>query len=140
MAAHAQDQEEAAVTVAVVLDASAVLAVYFGEPGADQVRAALPGALLSSVNYAEVIGKCLDRGESLGVVLRKLAAMGAVVVAYDAQMARRAGELRPLTRRLGMSLADRACLALAERERLPALTAARSWKRLDLDIGIRLIR
>ena len=123
-----------------VLDASAVLAVYFDEPGAENVRTALPGALLSSVNYTEVIGKCLDRGEALSAVLRKLAAMGLAVVAHDAQLARRAGELRPLTKRLGMSLADRACLALAERERLPALTADRSWKSLGLDIDIRLIR
>jgi PIN domain nuclease of toxin-antitoxin system len=127
------------VTVA-VLDASAVLAVYFDEPGADRVRATLPGALLSSVNYTEIIGKCLDRGETLSAALRKLAAMGLVVVAHDAQLARRAGELRPLTKRLGMSLADRACLALAERERLPALTADRSWKSLVLDIDVRLIR
>ncbi len=137
MAARAQ--EETAVIVA-VLDASAVLAAYFDEPGADRVRAALPGALLSSVNYTEVIGKCLDRGETLGAALRKLAAMGLEVVAHDAQLARRAGELRPLTKRLGMSLADRACLALAERERLPALTADRSWKSLSLDIEVRLIR
>ena len=123
-----------------VLDASAVLAVYFDEPGADQVRQALPGALLSAVNYTEVIGKALDHGEAFSVALRKLAAMGFAVNAHDAQLAQRAGELRPLTKRLGMSLADRACLALAERERLPALTADRSWKSLSLDIDIRLIR
>jgi ribonuclease VapC len=123
-----------------VLDASAVLAVYFDEPGADQVRAALPGALLSAVNYTEVIGKCLDHGEVLAVVLRKLSAMGISVVAHDAHLARRAGALRPLTKRLGLSLADRACLALAERERLPTLTADRSWKSLALDINIHLIR
>ena len=135
----ARAQEETAVIVA-VLDASAVLAVYFDEHGADRVRAALPGALLSSVNYTEVIGKCLDRGEALDAALHKLAAMGLVIVAHDAQLARRAGELRPLTKRLGMSLADRACLALAERERLPALTADRSWKTLALDIEVLLIR
>ena len=134
-----RSQKETPLTIA-VLDASAVLAVYFDEPGADRVRAVLPGALLSSVNYTKVIGKCLDRGEALAAALRKLAAMGLVVVAHDAQLAQRAGELRPLTKRLGMSLADRACLALAERERMPALTADRSWKSLGLDIDILLIR
>ena len=124
----------------VVLDASAVLAVYFDEPGADQVRTALLGALLSSVNYTEVVGKCLDRGEAMSDLLRKLAAMGFAVAAHDLQLAQRAGALRPLTRRFGLSLADRACLALAERERAPVLTADRSWKSLDLGIGIRLIR
>lgn len=132
-------QEETPLTIA-VLDASAVLAVYFDEAGADQVRAALLGSLLSSVNYTEVIGKCLDRGEEVAITVRKLAAMGFAVVAHDAQLARRAGELRPLTRRLGLSLADRACLALAERERMPVLTADRKWAKLDLGIDIRLIR
>jgi len=124
----------------VVLDASAVLTVYFDEPSADKVRAVLPGALLSAVNYSEVIGKALDRGEAFSVGLRKLASMGLVIVAHDAQLARRAGELRPITKRLGMSLADRACLALAERERVPVLTADRAWSKLDLSIEVRLIR
>lgn len=130
---------EATLTVA-VLDASAVLAAYFDEPGADQVLATLPGALLSTVNYTEVIGKCLDRGDELGVALRKLAAIGFTVVPHDVRLAQRAGALRPLTKRLGMSLGDRACLALAERERLPALTADRFWGSLGLGIDIRLIR
>ena len=117
-----------------------MLAVYFDEPGANEVSGALPGALLSSVNYTEVIGKCLDRGEALGPVLRNLAAMGFAIIAHDAQLARRAGELWPITKRLGLSLADRACLALAEREGLPVLTADRSWKSAALDLEVRLIR
>lgn len=123
-----------------VLDASAVLAVYFAEPGADQVQATLPGALLSMVNYTEVIGKCLDRGEGAASALRKIAAMGLFIVSHDARLAQRAGALGPLTRRLGVSFGDRACLALAEQQRLPALTAERSWGGLDLAIDIRLIR
>jgi len=126
--------------IAVVLDASAVLALYCDEPGAELVRATLPGGLLSAVNYAEVIGKCLDRGEAIDDVLRKIAATGVQIVVHDLLLARRTGELRPLTRRNGLSLADRACLALAERERMPVLTADRTWKSLDLDLDIRLIR
>jgi PIN domain nuclease of toxin-antitoxin system len=124
----------------VVLDASAVLAAYFDEPGAEIVRPTLLGALLSAVNYSEVIGKCLDRGDTLAVTLRKLAATGVTVAAYDARLAQRAGELRPLGRRWGLSLGDRACLALAEREGVPVLTADRSWKALPLVMDIRLIR
>jgi ribonuclease VapC len=123
-----------------VLDASAVLAIYFNEPGADRVLVTLPGALLSAVNYSEVIGKCLDRGEAFAMTLRKVAAMGVEIIAFDAYLARRAGELRPLTKHLGLSLADRACLALAERENAPVLTADRKWARLDTGIDIRLIR
>jgi PIN domain nuclease of toxin-antitoxin system len=123
-----------------VLDAAAVLAVYFDEAGADKVTAVLPGALVSAVNYAEVIGKCLERGETLATVLRKLAAMGVEVVVHETRLACRAGELRPPTKHLGLSLADRCCLALAERERAMVLTADRKWLQLDLDIDVRLIR
>jgi ribonuclease VapC len=123
-----------------VLDASAVLAVYFDEPGAEVVRPILVGSLLSSVNYSEVIGKALDKGDAYAVALRKLATMGFAVIAHDMVLARRTGELRPLTRRLGLSVGDRACLALAEREHLPALTADRAWAGLDVGIDIRVIR
>ena len=124
----------------VVLDASAVLALYFDEPGAANVQSVLPGALLSAVNYTEVIGKCLDRGDSLQAALHKLAAIGVDTVAFDAPLARRAGALRVRTKHLGLSLADRACLALAQREAAPVLTGDRKWTRLELGIDIRLFR
>jgi PIN domain nuclease of toxin-antitoxin system len=123
-----------------VFDASAVLAVYFDEPGADIGRAAMETSLVSAVNYSEVLAKALDRGDSFETALRKLAGMAFVVVAHDEGLARRAGELRPLTRQFGLSAADRACLALAERERLPAYTVDRLWAKLDLPIAIVLLR
>jgi ribonuclease VapC len=123
-----------------VLDASAVLAAYFDEPGADAVFDIVAGSLVSSVNYSEVLSKALDRGDVFDVALRKLLTMGFIVVAHDERLARRTGELRLLTRSLGLSIADRACLALAERERLPALTADRAWIALDLPVEIRVIR
>jgi PIN domain nuclease of toxin-antitoxin system len=123
-----------------VLDASAVLAFYFDEPGGEQVLGVLPDALLSAVNYTEVIGKCLDRGDAPDHAVRKLAALGFHIVAHDTALARRAGEMRTLTKRLGLSLADRACLALAERENLPVLTADKSWVKSGLALDIRIIR
>jgi PIN domain nuclease of toxin-antitoxin system len=72
--------------------------------------------------------------------MEKLAAMGLDVVAHDAALAMRTGELRPLTRRLGLSLADLACLALAEREQSYVLTADRAWSKVTLGLDIRVIR
>jgi len=126
--------------MAAVLDASAVLAIYFDEPGAEAVAAIVADSLLSSVNYTEVVSSALDRGGSFDHVLRSLARMAFVVVDYDLTLARRAGQLRPATRASGLSLGDRACLALAERERLPAYTTDRSWAKLDLEIEVRVIR
>ena len=51
-----------------------------------------------------------------------------------------AAALRPLTRSAGLSLGDRACRALADREGVPALTTDRAWAKLRLPIEIRLIR
>jgi PIN domain nuclease of toxin-antitoxin system len=123
-----------------VLDASAILAVYLDEPGADAAAPIIAGSLLSSVNYTEVISRALDRGRSFDHVLRSLMQMAFVVVAYDMSLARRAGELRSVTRPFGLSVGDRACLALAERERVPAYTTDRTWANLNLGIDIRLIR
>jgi PIN domain nuclease of toxin-antitoxin system len=67
-------------------------------------------------------------------------ALSLPVAPFDEALALRAGELRLLTARHGLSLADRACIALAERERLPAVTADRAWTKLDLGVEIRLIR
>jgi PIN domain nuclease of toxin-antitoxin system len=122
-----------------VVDASALLALYFGEPAAEAVGRIVAGSLVSSVNYSEVIGKALDRGEAFNATLRKLVAMDFIVIAHDEGLARRTGELQPVTKRLSLSLGDRACLALAERETLPAYTLDRSWTRLDLPIEVVLL-
>jgi ribonuclease VapC len=137
--AAANTKAKAALT-AVVLDASALLAVLFEERGAEVVREVVTGALVSAVNYSEVVSKALDRERSLDAALTALAQMPFAVVPHDLGLARRTGELRPLTKRFGLSVGDRACLALAERERCPAYTTDRDWASLKLGIDIRVIR
>jgi ribonuclease VapC len=124
----------------VVLDSSAVLAVINAEPGAERVIEVLDGALLSAVNHAEVVTKLVERGVSRELARSTVLKIGVQVVNYGIDLADRTGELRRETRHLGLSLADRACLALAEWERLPVLTADRKWAKVDLGIEIRLIR
>jgi len=123
-----------------VLDASAVLAVINAEPGQEIVVDALDDALVSAVNHAEVISKLVERGMTLDLARAAIRSIGVDVVDFDSDLAERAGELRRETKHLGLSLADRACLALAERESAVALTADRHWDALKIDIGIRLIR
>lgn len=124
-----------------VLDASALLAVLNGEPGAQIVIEALKQrALLSAVNYAEVMTKLIERGLDRFVASTAVRSMGVALISFEPDLAERAGELRPQTKRLGLSLADRACLALAEREKLPVFTADRSWSEAGLAIEIRVIR
>jgi PIN domain nuclease of toxin-antitoxin system len=124
----------------IVLDASAVLALLNGEPGAEAVSAHLPGAHLSAVNAAEVAGKLVDGGvnpERAGEILDRL---GVRIEAFDRRDVVPAGRLHLASRSLGLSLGDRACLALAERLGMPALTADLAWSDIEADIEVRLIR
>ncbi len=111
----------------VVLDASAVLALLLGEPGAERVKAALDGALLGAVNLAEIVSHYAKLGASRADIDTLLAPLPFRVVPIDAGLSYAAGMLRPLTLKAGLSLGDRYCLALARRESVAALTAERRW-------------
>ena len=123
-----------------VLDASAVLADLLGEPGAHQVRSVIHGAFVSAANYAEVIAKLIDKGFEPLEARRTVDELPCVIIAVDKACAAEAGMLRAKTRIAGLSLGDRMCVALARRLDLPALTAERAWKRLDLGVETTLIR
>lgn len=123
-----------------VLDASAVLALLHGEPGCEMVEAYLDHAVVSTVNLAEVGTILSDRGVPAREVQSALGTFAFEIVPFDESAAMAAIALRPRTRRLGLSLGDRACLALGQARKLPVLTADRNWVRAELDLDIRLIR
>jgi len=131
-----------------VLDASAVLALMRGEPGADQVLAALPNAQLASVNAAEVVARLIREGVDADAARMMVVGLGCPLVAVDAELGLRAGALAAHTAARGtssevsraLSLGGRCCLALAEREAATALTADPTWARLGLPIRIATIR
>lgn len=124
----------------VVLDASAVLALLQHEPGRDEVIRHLRGAYLSTVNLAEVLAKMADYGVPLDEAGRRLKPLPLHLVPLDAPQAQASAALRPLTRAHGLSLGDRACLALAQTVQGTVLTTERAWADLDLGITIRRIR
>ena len=123
-----------------VLDSSAVLAVVLTEPGGDMVRPLIADSLLSAVNLVEVATRLLDLGFPSAEIDGRLERVRFTVVPFDEGLAVGAGQLRVQTRHLGLSLGDRACLALAQREGLPVLTADRAWRELDVGIEVVLIR
>ncbi len=125
---------------AVVLDASAMLALFHREPGAAIVAAHAATASVSSVTLAEVAGKMSDFGLEDDVIESAIKDMSLSVIEFDREAALSSGKLRRATRFLGLSLGDRACLALALSLGAPVLTADRAWARLRLPIEIRLIR
>lgn len=122
------------------MDSSAVLALVFQEPGREHVAAALRGARISTVNLTEILSKMLDRGLSLEQAKAQMRDFSPVAMDFDQDLAIQAGLLRSATRHKGLSLGDRACLALAMREKLPVLTTDRAWADLDLGVEVVLIR
>jgi PIN domain nuclease of toxin-antitoxin system len=123
-----------------VLDASALLALLQGEPGADLVASIVGESVLTSLNLAEVLGKLLEFGQPRDAALRAIGQTAVQIVAFDGGMGIAAGEMIPAARRAGLSLGDVACLALARRLGLPAYTGDRSWTRHDFGVEIRLVR
>jgi ribonuclease VapC len=109
------------------LDSSAVLALLRKEPGADVVEALLPDAVISSVNLAEVVTKLVERGATDEAIDGAMLSVNMKVVDFDEATARLAGRLRKNTRSRGLSLGDRACLALALERGLTAVTADAAW-------------
>lgn len=123
-----------------VLDTSAVLAWIRREPGADMVEPMLATAVMSTANWSELAQKLLQHGADARQTIARLRALGMAVEAFTAEDALTAAELWPATRRLGLSLGDRACLALAKRLGLSAITADQAWTDLDLSLVVRSIR
>ena len=109
------------------IDASALLALIFREKGADYVRDRLPLCRISAVNLAEVASRLYDRGMPKVEAAELIHATGVDCVPFDARQALASASLRRKTRAFGLSLGDRACLALAGTGKLTALTADRIW-------------
>jgi ribonuclease VapC len=123
-----------------VLDSSAVLAVIWNEPGSDMVLDHVDGAVISAVNYAEVITKISDRGVDGKRASALLASLAIETIAFDKAQAETSGQIRSQTRHLGLSLGDRACIALAMTKGWPLLTADKAWAELTLSVQVLLVR
>lgn len=129
-----------------VLDASAFLAYLRDEPGAEIVENALiNGCYISIINWVEVLSKIVDLGESAEEIIKRLRDEGLLenslkIIACNEEDAITIAKFRPVTKSAGLSLGDRACLALGKRLNLPVLTADKVWSSLSLGITINLIR
>jgi PIN domain nuclease of toxin-antitoxin system len=120
----------------VVLDASALIALLRDEQGADKVADIVASARMSVVNYAEVVSHFVHAGMPEREVDAMLDPLPIEWVAMDKELARYAGRLRTMTSHAGLSLGDRACLALAGQMGLPAWTADRSWGSIADTVGV----
>ena len=123
-----------------VLDASAILCLLQAEPGASRVAEVLPEAVVSAVNLSEVVAKLADAGGTADMIDAALEALQLQVVPFDRAQAQFSGYLRAPTRRLGLSLGDRACLALGRSREAIVLTCDASWAKLGPEFTIELLR
>ena len=126
--------------MSVVLDASALLAYLQDEPSGERVRAVLAQAVMSTVNWAEVVGKARDQGVDTQGLQEDLASLGLALEPFSSAQAALAGRSKEHTTRRGLSLGDRACLALGRDRGETVLTADRAWMHLDLGVDVEAIR
>ena len=128
----------------IVIDTSAVIALINREEGFEVVEKYIGNAVISSVNFSEVITvanrELFETEEERAEGLKLIRNTFSHIIEFDSEQAVIAASFDPLTRKYGLSLGDRSCLALARNEKLPALTADRVWKELKLGIEIQLIR
>jgi PIN domain nuclease of toxin-antitoxin system len=117
-----------------------VLAVLRGEAGGNRVVAVLADSIVSAVNLAEVQTKLVIGGMGEAFAWSQIVMLGLQSVPFDDALACVAGSLVRATRPLGLSLGDRACLALAMERNATVYTADRAWKNLNLGIKIEVIR
>ncbi|MDD5393975.1 MAG: type II toxin-antitoxin system VapC family toxin [Thiothrix sp.] len=126
----------------IVLDASAILAYLLDETGAEAVAPILEAGegIVSSVNYAEVVSKLTDYQMPLAAIQMALDDLDLDIITFDVQQAVVTGELRAVSKPFGLSLGDRACLALSYVLQLPVLTADHNWTLVPGSGDVRVIR
>jgi ribonuclease VapC len=124
----------------VVLDASVVLAAVFKEPGYEALLELDERPFVSTVNLAEVRARLSNRGLDRPAIDTALGFVKMTAVDFTNEHATLSADLRPTTRGAGLSLGDRACLALAQKRGAIALTADRAWAGIDASVDVRVVR
>ena len=124
--------------ITAILDASALLAVLLDEPGSEKVRAVLSESGMNEVNLSEVIGHFARNGATEESIRQALDPLPIDRHPFDGDLAYRAGLLLPLTKSVGLSFGDRACLALAQRLGVRVLTADRVWQNIAHVVGVEI--
>jgi PIN domain nuclease of toxin-antitoxin system len=124
----------------VVLDASAILALLNQETGSEEVSRFIGKAAISTVNLSEVIAKLADAGIPEKDIRQILSNLNLEVIDFNEKQALKAGMLRPITKSIGLSFGDRACLALGIILNQPVLTTDRLWSSINMGIEVRLLR
>lgn len=124
-----------------ILDSSAVLAYMYRETGWRYVEnILLDQTLLSAVNAAEVLIVLTRKQGALARSWQQLEALNVSIEPFTRQQSIETARLVPATQGYGLSLGDRACLALALERQMPVLTGDRIWQTLDIGVRVEIFR
>lgn len=115
-----------------ILDASAILAVSQNEPGKEKVAKIIERSAVGRINHTETLTSLINKGTTLSDAIAAFESLELRVIEFDIFQSEKTAELRPITKHLGLSLGDRACLALAIQENAVAVTSDRNWTKLDI--------
>jgi len=124
----------------IVFDSSAILALLKMESGHEIVSKNLEQAIVSSVNFCEVVSFLSKKTQKQDEMIKFLTETFDCIEDFNIEQAIIAGSFISITKDYGLSLGDRACLALAKYKNIPVLTADKTWGKLNLGIKIKLIR
>ena len=125
----------------IILDASAVIALIADEKGAAEVASIITHSMMSSVNVSEVAKFLIDHHElNKSEAINIIQTLIAEIIPFDENHAYSAAELITKTKIIGLSLGDRACIALGLETSYPIYTADKAWSKIDLGCKINLIR
>lgn len=125
-----------------VMDASALLALIHGERGYEMVEGFIQTqeCVISSVNMAEVGSKLIDNGLPETDLARIVQQFQVGIIEFSVEQATRCAALRAATRSSGLSLGDRACLALAQCMQGCVVTADRAWSDMEATVGVKILQ
>ena len=122
------------------LDTSALITMMRDAPGGSVVGVQIRQAAVSAVNWTEVVDDCRAHGIDPDKLRRDLESIGLAILPFTSEDARQAANFWDPSRKIRLSLSDRACLALASRLEVPVMTANRAWKHLSVGVEVRLLR
>lgn len=125
----------------IIFDASAFIALLAKEKGFEVIKRHLKNAIISSVNIAEVYKYCIDKQNLTADECKNIMGISGIkIIDFDEKQALIAADIYPKTKGYGLSLGDRACIALAIEKKHPILTCDKIWEKINLDVKFIMVR
>jgi len=125
----------------IVFDSSALIALFAKEKGFEVIKQHLKNAIISSVNIAEVYKYCIDVQNLTEDECNDIVNISGVkIIEFDQKQALTTAQIYPKTKKYGLSLGDRACIALAIEKECSVLTCDKIWEKVHIDVEFIMAR